>query len=268
MPTTASKVIAEATKHLGYVEGKGQSTIFGKWFGANGVAWCAMFVSYTLAKAGAPEILKGAQTAKGAARVSLIKNHLKKHGAKQIKPADAKAGDVIIFDWPGGYETDHVGFIRAKSNPTKKVVYTIEGNTSSGVKGSQANGGGVYKRTRSFGVVESIWRPKYVTEAVATVTPVTAAVTEVTPPIIGEVPPTPLVTVTPTPKQNLAPTTFTNLKKGSKGATVKKIQTLLKVTADGDYGPITEGAVKAYQNKKGLPVTGVVDQATYERLTK
>ena len=238
MPTTKQAVIAEATKHLGYVEGKGQSTTFGKWYGANGAAWCAMFVSYVLSHAGAPEILKGAQSAKGAAQVSKIKNHLKAKGAKQIKPADANAGDIVIFDWPGGYETDHVGFIRTSSNVAKKQIYTIEGNTSSGVSGSQANGGGVYKRTRSFGVVESIWRPKYITEATAT------------PPTIG------------------VPKTFTELKKGSKGADVKKIQTLLKVTADGEYGPITEAAVKAYQVKKGLPVTGVVNQATYERLTK
>jgi len=255
VPTTSKAVIAEANKHLGYIEAKGQSTIFGKWYGANGAAWCAMFVSYVLAKAGAPEILKGAQSAKGAAQVSKIKNHLKAKGAKQIKAADALPGDVVIFDWPGGYETDHVGFIRAASNKTKKQIYTIEGNTSSGVAGSQANGGGVYKRTRSFGVVESIWRPKYETSALATPTevkPVEAAPTLVQ------------TTVTPTPTVKV----FSVLKKGSKGADVKKVQALLKVTADGDFGPITEGAVKAYQVKKGLPVTGVVDQATYERLTK
>jgi murein DD-endopeptidase MepM/ murein hydrolase activator NlpD len=59
---------------------------------------------------------------------------------------------------------------------------------------------------------------------------------------------------------------FVNLKNGSKGSEVKKLQTALKVTADGDFGPITEKAVKAYQTKKGITVTGVVDETTWKRL--
>jgi murein DD-endopeptidase MepM/ murein hydrolase activator NlpD len=59
---------------------------------------------------------------------------------------------------------------------------------------------------------------------------------------------------------------FVSLKKGSKGSEVKKLQTALKVTADGDFGPITEKAVKAYQTKKGIVVTGVVDETTWKRL--
>jgi hypothetical protein len=59
---------------------------------------------------------------------------------------------------------------------------------------------------------------------------------------------------------------FVNLKNGSKGSEVKKLQTALKVTADGDFGPITEKAVKAYQTKKGIVVTGVVDETTWKRL--
>ena len=267
MPTTASKVIAEAKSHLNYVEGKGQSTIFGKWFGANGAAWCAMFVSYCLSHAGAPEILKGAQTAKGAAQVSKIKNHLKKTGAKQIKPADAMPGDVVIFDWPGGYETDHVGFIRAKSNAAKKFIYTIEGNTSSGKAGSQSNGGGVYTRTRSFGVVESIWRPKYLPETPAAVTPPPtgeptpnpSAIQSPTTPPIGAV-----AAVTPPPTGAV----YTDLKVGSKGDRVKKVQARLSITADGIYGPITKKTVEAFQAKKGIVVTGIVTEETWRRLFK
>jgi peptidoglycan hydrolase-like protein with peptidoglycan-binding domain len=59
---------------------------------------------------------------------------------------------------------------------------------------------------------------------------------------------------------------FVNLKNGSKGSDVKKLQTALKVTADGDFGPITEKAVKTYQTKKGITVTGVVDETTWKRL--
>jgi peptidoglycan hydrolase-like protein with peptidoglycan-binding domain len=47
---------------------------------------------------------------------------------------------------------------------------------------------------------------------------------------------------------------------------VKKLQTALKVTADGEFGPITEKAVKNYQTKKGIVVTGVVNEETWKRL--
>jgi murein DD-endopeptidase MepM/ murein hydrolase activator NlpD len=59
---------------------------------------------------------------------------------------------------------------------------------------------------------------------------------------------------------------FVSLRKGSKGSAVKSLQTALKITADGDFGPITEKAVKAYQTKKGITVTGVVDETTWKRL--
>jgi hypothetical protein len=254
MPATANAIIAEALKHIGVTEKPANSnrTPFGKWFGADGNAWCAMFVSYVFAHAGAPEILKGAQTAKGSAQVSKIKAHLHKHGAKQIKPADAIAGDVVIFDFPGGYETDHVGFIRAKSNVAKKQIFTIEGNTSSGAAGSQANGGGVYKRTRPFGTVESIWRPNYTVETPAT--PVTVPAAAV-----------PAVEVITAPAAPAAPKTLVN---GSKGADVKKLQAALKITADGIFGNQTEAAVKAFQLKKGIVVTGKADAETLARLYK
>lgn len=266
MPATAKAVVAEALKHVGVTEKPANSnrTPFGKWYGMDGAAWCAMFVSYVFAHAGAPEILKGAQTAKGAAIVSKIMNHLKKHGAKQIKPADAMAGDVVIFDFPGGYETDHVGFIRAKSNVAKKQIFTVEGNTSSGAGGSQSNGGGVYKKTRPFGTVHSIWRPNYTPEVVtpvSTVNPV-ANPNEVVAPVVAPAAPTAVTTAPAAPK---APVTLAH---GSKGAEVKKLQAALKITADGIFGPKTEAAVKAFQLKKGIVVTGKADQETLARLYK
>lgn len=242
---TANAVIAEATKHVGYKETGNNHSMFGKWFGMDGAAWCAMFVSYCMNAAGAGILIKGAQTAKGAAQVSKFVAHAKKHSWLKIAPANAHAGDIVIFDFPGGYETDHVGFIRANSKGNN--IFTIEGNTSSGT-GSQSNGGGVYKRTRSFGVVHSIWRPPYTAE------------------IPVEIPVTPVETPIPVIAPPVAPVAFTPLKKGSKGSAVKKLQAALKITADGDFGPITEKTVKAYQTKKGITVTGVVDETTWKRL--
>ena len=95
---------------------------------------------------------------------------------------------------------------------------------------------------------------------------------------------TPLVE-TETPKETLEPLkspvspveainpktevkTFTELKKGSTGSQVKKLQTILKITADGIYGSITEKTVTAYQIKKGIKTTGTVNLETWNRLNK
>ena len=57
----------------------------------------------------------------------------------------------------------------------------------------------------------------------------------------------------------------TTLRYGSNGALVTALQRRLggNVAADGDFGPATLAAVRALQSSKGLPVTGVVDTATW-----
>jgi peptidoglycan hydrolase-like protein with peptidoglycan-binding domain len=58
---------------------------------------------------------------------------------------------------------------------------------------------------------------------------------------------------------------------------IRSLQTMLRVIAesdrslptvvpDGIYGPTTMGAVTAFQRKYGLPMTGVADQATWDRI--
>jgi len=59
---------------------------------------------------------------------------------------------------------------------------------------------------------------------------------------------------------------FKPLKNGAKGSGVKTVQTLLGIKADGSFGPGTAKAVQDFQKKAGLPVTGVVDQATLKAL--
>ena len=56
------------------------------------------------------------------------------------------------------------------------------------------------------------------------------------------------------------------IKKGSKGAAVKKLQELLKITADGMFGNNTETAVKAFQRANGLAVDGIVGAKTWAAL--
>lgn len=46
-----------------------------------------------------------------------------------------------------------------------------------------------------------------------------------------------------------------------------KLQPSPNLTIDGDFGPATQGAVKAFQAAHGLTETGIVDEATWQRLS-
>ena len=53
------------------------------------------------------------------------------------------------------------------------------------------------------------------------------------------------------------------LKRGLKGAPVKRLQAKLGITADGDFGPGTERAVKEFQEANGLAVDGIAGPDTF-----
>lgn len=64
----------------------------------------------------------------------------------------------------------------------------------------------------------------------------------------------------------IAPENPAALKVGSKGAAVKELQTLLGIAADGDFGPFTEKAVRAFQSANKLTVDGVAGPQTLAKL--
>lgn len=63
-----------------------------------------------------------------------------------------------------------------------------------------------------------------------------------------------------------------NLKKGDRGQDVVQLQYYLNnrgysnIKIDGDFGMITESAVRDYQSKHGIPATGIADDVTLESL--
>lgn len=71
------------------------------------------------------------------------------------KWSSVKKGDVVLFDFNGNGDSDHVGIVESVG---KNTVTTIEGNTGNG---SDTNGDGVYRRTRSKSVVNYFVRPEY-----------------------------------------------------------------------------------------------------------
>ena len=56
------------------------------------------------------------------------------------------------------------------------------------------------------------------------------------------------------------------LKKGSKGEDVKKVQSKLGLSSDGDFGPATESAVVKFQSDNGLVADGIVGNGTWSKL--
>lgn len=74
----------------------------------------------------------------------------------------------------------------------------------------------------------------------------------------------------PPPVDPLAPPIVV-AKKGDKSSYVKDLQEMLikkgaTIVADGDFGPKTERAVREFQSKSGLTVTGVIDTDTLNRM--
>ena len=56
------------------------------------------------------------------------------------------------------------------------------------------------------------------------------------------------------------------LKNGSRGEEVKQLQTLLGLSADGNFGPMTETKVKEWQAKNGLTADGIVGDGTWGKM--
>lgn len=84
--------------------------------------------------------------------------------------------------------------------------------------------------------------------------------------------PTPTPTPPPTPTPTPTPTPAALYAVGASGDGVRELQSRLKQLQwfspqiSGDYDPTTQEAVTGFQAKRGLPATGAVDQATWDRL--
>lgn len=105
--------------------------------------WCACFASSILMMAGAtapgfpglycPDMCKAA----------------KKAGAT-VPVSNARPGDVVFFNWDKNDNADHVGICQSV-DVRNKLITTVDGNVSNRVG----------KRTRKFGEVMAVVRPKY-----------------------------------------------------------------------------------------------------------
>lgn len=146
--TGPDAALAFASKHVGVTEqpaGSNWGPHIEGWIRAAGyvgpVPWCGCFVNACLMAAGLPS---------GAGWIGYTPSIVTRaksgiegwswHGV-------GEPGDLALFDTPGGDSAVHVGIVEKRLSTS--TYQSVEGNTSSGPGGSQANGGGVFRRERS-----------------------------------------------------------------------------------------------------------------------
>ena len=135
-----TNVVTVARQEVGYFEGKGNITKYGKWFGLNGVAWCGIFVSWCYAKGGVK--LPKIGFSRGFAGCQTAFEYFKTNGLLTKNPMP---GDIVLYDWQGDGRFDHTGIFLKQIDTN--TFSAIEGNTSTA---NQSNGGSVMVRTRAY----------------------------------------------------------------------------------------------------------------------
>ena len=117
-------------------------TKYGKWYGLDGQPWCMMFVQWCFAQAGRPLPCRTASC-------SQLLSWYRRFQPDRVVD-EPRAGDVAIYTF------GHTGIVERNGGGT---ITAIEGNTSPDERGSQDNGGGVYRRTRRKTQVRAYIRP-------------------------------------------------------------------------------------------------------------
>jgi hypothetical protein len=167
------QLISVEAGQIGYQSGADPSpgSKYGRWIAAQlnqswlagpsaSIAWCAIFQSWALAQVGV------SVPGMPGYNCDTILNACHARGLT-VAVSAARRGDLVIYDWDHNGSGDHIGLVEQRQSTT--VIQTLEGNTSSGVAGSQSNGGGVWRRTRNLNYVKAVIRPNYAITSTANV---------------------------------------------------------------------------------------------------
>lgn len=146
---TARQMLDVARSELGYKEGRGNDTKYGRWYHLNWEPWCAMFISWCANQAGVPTnvIPKHAYTPSGA---KFFKRK------KQWHKKNPQVGDIVYYNLAGLGRISHVGIVEEVH---RKGWTAIEGNTD--VRGGRTGGQVMRKRRRRTGWRGGFGRPAY-----------------------------------------------------------------------------------------------------------
>lgn len=157
--TTVTALLNVARGELGYIEGRNNASKYGKAYGLDNAPWCAMFLWWCGRRASGGDTL-----VPQIAYTPAMARHYMAQGTARWGTTPRR-GAIAFFDFPDTvHRIQHVGLVeKVHANGT---ITTIEGNTSSGVRGSQADGGGVYRRVRPVSLVVVYAYPAYTRESV------------------------------------------------------------------------------------------------------
>ena len=227
---TRERVLLIGKCFLGYREGYNNDTKFGDWYGMPNQPWCAMFVSYCMAKAGVSQ-----ETVKKFASCTAGWNWFKNRGETRSNSFKPQRGDIIFFDWnpENGDGIDHVGLVDRVEN---NKVYTVEGNHEDQVNqySYDLNSNNIYGY-----VVPSYTGNESIEEA-------------------------------KTDENNERPLIYKGMtNENVRYAQTKLINKGYSVGssgADGIFGAGTEQAVKQFQADNGLTADGMIGPATWKKL--
>ena len=149
MDKRISNLLQIAQQNIGVTEWPKNSNqvIYNTWFygsrvSGSGYPWCMAFVQWCFNQNGPPLPYKTASCS------ALLSWYKQKHPKQVVK--NPEPGDIIIYNF------GHTGIVEKVSSTT---ITAIEGNTSSTDKGSQSNGGGVFRRVRNKSTVVAYIRP-------------------------------------------------------------------------------------------------------------
>ena len=141
-------VLDTARRELGTTESPANSNkvryntwYYGREVSGDAYPWCMAFVQWCFAQAGRPLPYK---TASCSALLTWYRQN-----RPECIVGDPQPGDIILYTF------SHTGIVESVQGST---VTAIEGNTSAGSSGSQANGGGVFRRKRSKTLVTAYIR--------------------------------------------------------------------------------------------------------------
>ena len=117
-------IVAVAQSQVGYIEESYNHTKFGRDYGVNGEAWCALFVWWCCNKADVPSLPTTMSC-------SVLRQGLIDHGAvwHSVNSGYApRKGDLIFFTTTLTSGIGHAGIVREDSS-ADGPIHTIEGNT-------------------------------------------------------------------------------------------------------------------------------------------
>lgn len=232
MTATATGLLNVARSQIGYREGPDNDNKYGQWYGMNHAPYCAIGLTWCGAAAGATEIFHG----RYAYCPSWVNAFHDAGGWLNWRTA-AWPGDIVFFDWSGEHGTaGHVGVIERVEAST---LVTIEFNTTSGLAGSQSDGGGVYRRRRSAQFVVGYGRPLYARQTSPSPAPVIHTGNRIPIPLMIDGVWGPATTARLQHWLTLTPTGVIN------PATRTALQHRLRVPADGIWGPVTRRAMQS-----------------------